>query len=167
MDIAASANRRSIAEVLRHLLDSAQNGLFSLRLGVEKLEFLQCFGREFCPGPCPKILRRDLLASDLAQIVIYLRRADRVPIPLVIEVLEQLISRQISAILDNARETPVVYIGLLVLTVLSAKADVDSAALDLNMAVPQRRQAKALVFLGVLVVSDPKERHIHQPHDGS
>src|SRR6185369_4011910 len=82
MDIAASANRRSIAEVLRHLLDSAQNGLFSLRLGVEKLEFLQCFGRKFCPGPCPKILRRDLLASDLAQIVIYLRRADRVPNPL-------------------------------------------------------------------------------------
>src|ERR1051326_1606640 len=167
MDIAAPANRRGVTEVLRHLLESAQDGFFSLRLGVEKLELPQRFGREFCPGPGPKVLGRDLLAGDLAQILIHLGRADGVPIPLIIEVLEQLISRQISAVLDDACETPVVYIGLVVLTVFSAKADVYSAALDRNMSVPQRRQAKALVLLGVLVVSDPKERHIHQPHDGS
>src|SRR5205085_6848516 len=161
MDIAAPANRRRVAKMLSHLLNRAQHGLFPLRIGVEKLEFLQGFGGEFCPGPRPKILGRDFFASDLAQIVIYLGRADGVPIAILIEVLEQLISRQISAILDNARETPVIDVSLVVLTVLSAKADVYSAALDRDMPVPQGRQSKALVLLGVLVVPDPKERHIH------
>src|SRR5437868_7053287 len=47
MDIAAPANRRSVTEVLRHLLDNSQDGFFSLRLGVEKLELPQFF----CPRP--------------------------------------------------------------------------------------------------------------------
>src|SRR5438105_6186276 len=112
MDIAAPANRRGVAKMLSHPLDSAQNGLFALRLGVEKLELLQGFGGEFCPGPCSEILGRDFFASDLAQIVIYLRRPDGVSIAIVIEVLEQLIPGQISAVLDNTRETPVIDVGL-------------------------------------------------------
>src|ERR1051325_4567684 len=143
MEIAAPANRRGVTEVLRHLLDSSQDGFFSLRLGVEKLELPQCFGRELCPGPCSETLGCDLLAGDLAQIVICLGRADGVPIPLVIEVLEQLISGQISAILDNARETPVIDVGLVVLVVFSTKTDVDAAALDRHMSVSQGRQANA------------------------
>src|SRR5437762_10989473 len=161
MDIAAPANRRGVAKMLSHLLDSAQDGLFALRLGLENLELLQGFGGEFCPGPCSEILGGDFLAGDLAQIVIHLGRADGVPIATIIEVLEQLISGQISAILDNTRETPVIDVRLVMLAVFSAKADVYSAALDRDMSVSQGRQAKALVLLGVLIVADPKERHIH------
>src|SRR5204862_5150922 len=98
--------RRGVAKMLSHLLDSAQDGLFALRLGLENLELLQGFGGEFCPGPCSEVLGRDFFASDLAQIVIHLGRADGVPIAIIIEVLEQLISGQISAILDNMSETP-------------------------------------------------------------
>ena len=82
---------------------------------------------------------------------------------LIVQVLKQLISRQVTTVFDNAGETPVVDVGLVVLTAFAAKADVDTAALDGDMSVAQsRRQAEALVHLDVLAVADTEERQLHQ-----
>src|SRR4051812_41685700 len=166
MDIAAPANCRSVSEMFGHFLHSADNGSFALRLAVKRLEFTQGLCGELRPSPGPEILGGDLLSGDLAQILIHLRRPDGTALAVIVHVLKQLIARQVAAVLHNARETPVVDVGLVVLTAFAAKTDVDTAAFDGDMPVAQRRQSKALVHLGVLAVADTKERQLHQPNDG-
>src|SRR5207245_1878640 len=91
---------------------------------------------------------------------------DSVAFTLIIQVLKQLISRQVATVFDNAGETPVVDVGLVVPTAFPAKADVDTAALDGGMSVAQSCQAEALVRLGILAVADTEERQFHQADNG-
>src|SRR3954464_332671 len=112
MDIAAPANCRSVSEMFGHFLHSADNGSFALRLAVKHLEFPQCLGGELRSSPGPEILRSDLLSRDLAQISIHLHRPDGMALALIIQVLEELIARQVATVPDNAGQTPGVDVRL-------------------------------------------------------
>src|SRR5712672_2318118 len=73
---------------------------------------------------------------------------------------------QVTTVFDNAGETPVVDVGLVVLTAFAPKADVDTAAFDGDMPVAQSGQSEALVRLRVLAVANTKERQLHQADNG-
>ena len=115
--------------------------------------------------PGAEILRRDVLAGDLAQIIVHVGRVDVAPLALLVDVLEQLVARQVAAILDDAGEPAVVDVGFVALAAFAAEADVDVAALDRDVAVAQRRQPEALVRFRVFGVADADQRHFHQADD--
>ena len=72
MDIASTADRRGIAEMLRYPLDRAYDCAFAHGITVDVLELTQGKRRQICPGPGPKILGGDFLTGDFPQICIHL-----------------------------------------------------------------------------------------------
>jgi len=68
MDIASAADRRRIAEMLRHPLDRTHDRPFARRLAVEVLKFAQRECGQVRAGPCTEILGGYILAGDVAQI---------------------------------------------------------------------------------------------------
>ena len=64
--------------------------------------------REHRAGPGAEVLGREVLAGDLAQVGVHVGRVDRLPLAVVVDVLEQLVARQVAAALDDARRAAVV-----------------------------------------------------------
>lgn len=110
-------------------------------------ELSQGQGGEKRPGPGSKILGRDLFAADLAQIRVDLVRADRVSIAVVADILEELVSGQVAAALDDARQTPVAGPALVPHSAFAAKRETYRIAADSCMPIAQRGQAKAVIGL--------------------
>src|SRR5438045_8857862 len=67
MNVAAPADRRRVAEMLRDLLDGAHDRLLPLALGIELAETPQRLRRALRAGPVPEAFLGDLLPRDLAQ----------------------------------------------------------------------------------------------------
>src|ERR1041385_9394224 len=65
MNVAAPADRRRVAEMLRYLLDGAHDRLLPLALGIEIAETPQRLRRELRAGPGAEVLCRDILPRDL------------------------------------------------------------------------------------------------------
>ena len=76
MDIAAAADRRRVAEMRGDLLDGVDDRLLALGVAVELLELAQRLGGEMGGRPGAEILGGDVLAGDLAQIVVDVGRVD-------------------------------------------------------------------------------------------
>ena len=87
-------------------------------------------------------------------------------VAVVIDVLEQLLARQLLAAPDHRREPAVAQTDLVRLPGLAAEPEPDGGALDAGVAVAQGRQAERAVQPRVLVVADPDEGQLEQPHDG-
>jgi hypothetical protein len=88
------------------------------------------------------------------------------PITFFVEVLEQLVTGQVAAVFDNTGQSAVVDIGFVTDPMLSAKAQMDAAALDIDMSVAPCRQTVALVRFSIFGIADAKERHLHQTNNG-
>jgi hypothetical protein len=81
--------------------------------------------------------------------------------------LEQLVAGQVSALFDDASQSPIGDIGFVAYPVLPSETQMNPTAVDLDMAVAQYRQPIALVRPGVFAVADPKEGDLHQLDDSS
>jgi hypothetical protein len=119
------------------------------------------------PAQVRKSFRGDILAGDLAQIRIDYFRADRVLIAVVVEILKQLVARQVATAFDDARESAIVDIALVAISAFAAEAEMNVAALNARMAIAQCRQPEALVLLGVFVVADAEQSQLHHAYNGS
>src|SRR6476646_9214339 len=108
MDIAAAADRGRVAEMRGDLLDGIDDRLLALGVAVELLELPQGLGGQVGRGPGAEILGGNVLAGDLAEVGVDVVRVDGAPLTLVVDVLEQLVSRNVAAILDDAGEAAVV-----------------------------------------------------------
>ena len=86
-------------------------------------------------------------------------------VAVLVDVLKQLLARKVATVLNDLGQAPVVDVGLVLYAALAAKADMDPATLDHDMAVAQSRQSVALVFFGIFGVADPKQGQLHEPHD--
>ena len=80
MDVAAAANRRRVAEMRGDLLDGVDDRLLALGVAVEILELAQGLGGEVGGGPGAEVLGGDVLAGDLAQVVVDVIGVDRAPL---------------------------------------------------------------------------------------
>ena len=99
------------------------------------------------------------------QVVVHVGRLDGLAPALVVQILKELVAWQIAARLDHAREPAVVEIDLVLHAALASEREPHAAAADLDMRVPQRRQAERLVLPRVFVVADPDERLLEQLDD--
>src|SRR5712671_4559851 len=100
-------------------------------------------------GPGAKVLRRHFFAGDLAQILVHIGGVDGAAFAILVDILEQLVPRQIATVLDDPGQAAIVDVGLVLYAALAPKGYVNAAAVDRDVAVPQRRQSVALVLLGV------------------
>ena len=137
-----------------------------LRLGIELLHFLERPRRQHRARPGAEVLRRELAAHHLAQVVVHVGRADVLDLALVVEVLEQLAARQFLAAPDDAREARIAERDVVELARLALEAEPDRRAGDSRVAVAQRRQAERLVVARVLVVADADQRLLEELHHG-
>src|SRR5438270_2589708 len=151
--------------MLRHFFDRADDCAFSLCFGVEEFELLQGESGEIGRRPSPKVLRRDLLAADFAQVIVDVSRIDRMTGPLLVQVLKQFIAGQVAAVLDDARQPAVIDVRFVPDAVFAAEVQMDAAAVDLDMPIAQSSQTVALVSLDVFGVANAKQGCLHQAHD--
>ena len=158
MNVAAPADRRRVAEMLRDLLDGAHDRLLPLALRIEVAETPQRLRRELRAGPGAEVFCGDILPRDLAQIGVNLLRAHRMLIAFVVEILEQFVPGQVATAFDDACEPAVADVALISVAALAAEAEMDVAAVDPDMAIAQRRQPEALIGPRVLGVADAEQR---------
>jgi hypothetical protein len=79
--------------------------------------------------------------------------------------LEELLPRQVLALLGDPGEARVFDLELVLDAALAAKLQLHLAARKLRMAVAERRQPEGVVVLRVLIVADADERHLHEFDD--
>ena len=72
MDVALAADRRCVAESLGDGLDRADDVALRLGLGIELFKRLQGPGGQDGGRPGPEVLRREVVFSDLPEIVVYI-----------------------------------------------------------------------------------------------
>src|SRR5436189_135799 len=80
------------------------------------------------PRPGAEVLRGEVLAGDLAQILVHIGRFDRLTLPVVVDELEQLLPRQVAACLDDPGQTAIVEIDLMLDAALAAERELHLAA---------------------------------------
>src|SRR5262249_38611209 len=93
-------------------------------------------------------------------------RGDRLALARLVDVLEQLLSRQILALLHDARELAVGDRDGVLDAALAAEGEVELPALHLDVPPAQRGEAEGTVLARVLVVADADQRLVEQRHDG-
>lgn len=121
--------------------------------------------RELRARPGAEILRRNLVAGDVAQIGIHILGSDVARHIVLAEIAEELLPRQVLTFLDDAGEAQVFEIDVALDAVLGAKIEDDLPAFHTHMAIAQRRQAEAFIGLCIFLVADPRQRALEQPHD--
>ena len=89
-----------------------------------------------------------------------------VRVAVVVQELEQVLPRQVAAPFDDAGQAAVGQVDVMLHAVLATEVEGDVGAFHLNMLVPQRRQAEALVGLGIFLVADAHHRPLQQGDDG-
>ena len=167
MNIAAPANRRRIAEMLARLFRRRARppSCACSRYRESRKSRSACAAR-WVAGPGAEILRRDVLAGDLAQIVVDVLRVDRMPVALLVEVLEQLVARQVAAALTMRASRRSLMSLSCRLPLLPRKLKWMWLPSIATWRSRKRRQPEALVGFGVFGVADAEEGQLHQPHDG-
>src|SRR5437762_12306725 len=87
MNVAAPADRRRVAEMLRDLLDGAHDRLLPLALGSELAKTPQRLRRELRAGPGAEVFCGDILPCYLALTGFNILRAHRMLIASVVQLL--------------------------------------------------------------------------------
>ncbi len=160
--VALAADGLRVAQSLGNPLDRLGDVPFGRGRRVEVLKFLQRLRGERRAGPRAKILGREVLAADLPQVVVHVARADIADLTRLVQVLEELLSRQIAACVDDRRQPPVLEVDLVLDAVLAAEVEADRRAANLDVLVVHRRQPERMVVAGVLLVADANQRRLQQ-----
>src|SRR5688572_1853257 len=95
MDIAPAAYRGGIAELAGDRLDRQREVAPRLGLRAEAADALQGASGEQRAGPSAKVLARVVLPRDLLQVGVHVGRFDAPRFPGLVEVLDQLLARQV------------------------------------------------------------------------
>jgi hypothetical protein len=130
------------------------------------LHFAQGHSGQNRASPSPKILGGDIPVGDLFQISVYVTGRDVLGLPVVIHVLQQLLTGQFLAGPDDLRDASISHAQGPLLPALTGEAEADLTSINRYVAILQRGEPVAIVLLGVVVVSDPDERRFQQVHDG-
>src|SRR5438105_12684238 len=117
-------------------------------------------------SPGAEILGRDVATGDSPKVGVHIVRRNGLTLPGRVEVLEQFLTRQVLAPLDDASE-PGFGDGHGVFDpALTPEAESQQVACDLHVPPAQSRQPKGAIFAGVFVLAHTNERLVQQPHHG-
>src|SRR5205085_11055725 len=113
-----------------------------LRQRIERLEFPERVSSEHRTGPGAKILGSKVLARDLMQVSVDVGGLDRLSLTLVVDVLEELFTRQVLAPFHNPRQPTIVEIYRVFNPTLAAKLETERPASNMCMPVAHGSQSE-------------------------
>ena len=87
-------------------------------------------------------------------------------VTVVVDVAEQVLAGELLAGVQDPREERIAQPQVLLLAGLGAELELQAVAVDANVFVVQRRDPERLVLPLVLLVADPDQRLVHEPHSG-
>jgi len=96
VDITLAAYRRRVAQLAGHLFHRLDQLLARLALGLPS-PCAQVLQRQRTAGPGAVVLGGEIAPGQVAQVLVDVPRADRVALAVIVQVLEQLLSRQLQA----------------------------------------------------------------------
>ena len=165
VDVALPADRGRVAQPLGDVLDGPDDVLLGLRLRVERLELAERQRGQDGPGPGPEVLGGELAAGGLADVLVDVGRVDRPGLTLLVQVLEQLLAREVPAPADDPGEPGVGQVDLVLDPALAPELEPDRLPADPDVPVAHRGQAERLVGPGVFLVADPDQGRLQEPDD--
>ena len=165
--IALAAHGGRIAQQLRHFLDRADHELARLDHGLpNQLGALKPpRARTIAAGQSmsERVLRYgEIGAGDLAQIVVDIRRRHRMPRAVRVEILKQVLSREIHAAPDDPGDARVAHRHVVLDAALAAKLKAQGAGRHLQMLLAQGREAVGAVVAGIFLAADADQRRVEQ-----
>jgi hypothetical protein len=166
MHVALAADGHGIAEASGHPLHRAQDVLLRFLLRASVTQLAQRQGREHGARPGAEVFRGERLPRHLAQVVVHVARGHRALPALPVDVLEQLLARQVLAPLHDPAQTPVLDADLVHLAALPAEAELHRPARDLGVAVAEGGETERPVVARVFLVADANERGLQELDDG-
>ena len=116
-------------------------------------------------APGPEVLRGERAVRGLADVVVDVLRADLAALAVVVEVLEQVLARQVLRPLDDPGDPAVGDLQHPLLPRLALEAEAKARPLDPDVPVAEGRQAEAAVVAGVGGVADADQGGVEQPDD--
>src|SRR5579871_6312288 len=137
MDIAPATDGGGVAQSPGDDFHRLHDIAFGLQLCHKGLESRQGLGCEHSSGPGAKILGSEIFPADFAQISIHIRRPYRMPSPLVIQVLKQLVSGDILTFLDDPGQVAVVDVDEMFDAAFTTKSKLYRRAIAFDMVVAQ------------------------------
>src|SRR5262249_39927686 len=102
-----SADRWGIPEPCGDVINSLSDVLLGSSLGIELLELKQGKGGKHGPVPGAEIFRGNIFVADVPQVGIDIRRCDVACLASIVEVLEELLPRQVLAGANDFSEAPI------------------------------------------------------------
>ena len=164
MDVAFPADGGRVSEALGYALDRLYHVLFRLGFGAEDANLFQGHRRKHRPCPGAEVLRRELLAHVLLDVVIQ-PPAGETAEPVAVAVaeeppparrLEQLAHRLGELLVDDRRSDED--------SVLGAETKADSLAVNTHVVLAQGRDPERPKALRVALVADSEPAQVDQPH---
>ncbi len=123
-------------------------------------------GGEDARAPGAEVLHREVVAGDLAQVLVHVLGAHVALGAELVDVPEQLLARQVLAAAYDPRQPPVDDPRLDLAAVLRTEREADVIAPHGGVPVAHRGCAERVVQPRVLVVADPQQCRVDQPQHG-
>src|SRR4051794_8356712 len=164
MHVVLATHGARVAQALRDRIDGAQDVAVGLAPARGRPHRAQLHRREHGPAPRAEVLGRHVAPGELAQVRVHVVGGNRLALVVRVEVLEQLVPRQVLAALDDARKARLLERDAVLDAALAAKSKGKTLAVDAHVPAAQRGEAEGLVLARVLVVAHADERAIQQPH---
>src|ERR1700686_4001745 len=138
MDVTFSTDRGSVAQTSGHALNGRAQVSLYLRSAIEAFHLPESERRQYRSCPGAKILGRDVMSGDFLQVGVDVVGGDVLPLPIPVEVLQELLSGQFLACLDDLRHAAILYFKRPLFPALTGKAKPDLRPRYSNMAVHER-----------------------------
>ena len=164
MNVRLAAHRAGVAQQTGHSVDGEHDVAVSLRSGLRRRNGAQRTRGEHGRPPGPEVLGRDVFSRDLPQIAIYVGGAHVAANTVVVEVLKQVLTRQVAALSHDPYETWMADVHTMMLAALPTEVELQTLLPNSHMAVTHRCEAEGPVGLRVFVVADADEAFLEQLH---
>ncbi len=165
MDVALAADGDRVAQAFRHELHRGDRPLLAGVRRRRRADLDQRSRGQNRAGPRAKILGREILAGNLAEIIVDVGRVDRVGLALVVEILKQFLPRQLAAPFDEPGQPLVGQLDAPHLSRLAAEVKANRRPANLGVLIVQRGEAVGAIGARVFFVTHADQRVLEQEHD--
>src|SRR5258705_11273218 len=166
MNVALAADRGRVAELLGHLADRRDELTLGGQLGRNPPPPGQTRGRQHGARPGTEIFGREIPFGDGTQVVVDVARFHDVRLPAFVDVLEQLVPRNLLTSAHDGGELAVLELDAVLFARLAPKVEPHPRAADVDVVLAQRGEAVRTILARVLVVADADERQVEESNDG-
>jgi hypothetical protein len=142
MHITRTTDGTCIAEAPGYRINGLDDVLLGFCLGCTRTTLSEGASGQDRASPRAHIFSREVLASDLSQVVIDIGRVNRLALAGGVNILKKLIAWQILAPFHNRGEATVVETHRVIYSTFATKVKLQRCPRNLHVSVPQRRQAK-------------------------